>query len=116
MLATLIGCPHFLQDSLSDPQPYVLHTVHPLSIATLSFSLGYFVADLVLMTQTAKVPAMVTHHVGGVIALLTTLVSGHCHLYGLILLSTEITTPCICLRWYVPPLLCSVCNARFCML
>lgn len=39
------------------------------------------------------------HHCGGAAALLATLASGQCHLYGLLLLSTEVTTPFICMRW-----------------
>jgi hypothetical protein len=79
----------------------VLDVVTPLSVATMSYSLGYFLADLVVMLCTRVCTPMLLHHVGGILALMTALTTSKCHFYGLLLLSTEITTPFICLRWYM---------------
>lgn len=81
--------------------PYdVLSATSTFSHTTFCFSIGYFVADMVLMKLTDLIsPPMILHHVVGVGSLATALGSGRCHLYGLLLLSTEVTTPFICMRW-----------------
>lgn len=62
--------------------------------------MGYFLADMILMKMTNLVSKpMLVHHAAGVGSLVAALWSGQCHLYGLLLLSTEITTPFICMRW-----------------
>jgi hypothetical protein len=100
--ATLGHCPDFIETHISVPgQSSILHAVSPLSIASMSFSLGYFIADLLIMQCTIRNTAMLVHHIGGLVALLATLTSGLCHFYGLLLLSTELTTPFICFRWYM---------------
>ena len=81
--------------------PTVLYAVTPLSTATLCFSLGYFLADITIMLCTVSQAPMLAHHLGGLAALLATLTTGECHFYGLLLLSTEVTTPFICARWYL---------------
>jgi TLC domain len=99
--ATLASSPDFPLALYPPPgAPFVLHATTPLSVATMYFSFGYFLADIVLMNQTVRQPAMVGHHIGGVVALLATMASGTCHFYGLLLLSTEATTTFICFRWH----------------
>lgn len=78
----------------------VLSATSTFSQTTFCFSIGYFVADMVLMKLTDLVlPPMILHHAVGVGSLAAALGSGQCHLYGLLLLSTEVTTPFICMRW-----------------
>ena len=78
----------------------VLSATSPFSKTTFCFSIGYFLADVLLMKMTKLVsPPMMVHHAAGVGSLAAALLSGQCHLYGLLLLSTEVTTPFICMRW-----------------
>ena len=84
----------------------VLHAVTDLSSATFAFSLGYFIADslMMLLVHTQTLGVMLVHHIAGAVALLSVLHTSQCHLYGLILLSTEMTTPFINLRWMLDKL------------
>lgn len=78
----------------------VLSATSVFSHITFCFSIGYFLADIMLMKLTkSALPPMILHHVVGVGSLVVALASGQCHLYGLLLLSTEVTTPFICMRW-----------------
>jgi hypothetical protein len=69
------------------------------STSTFWFSIGYFIADMALMALYLPNTVMMVHHMAGTISLLGALHSGCCHFYGLLMLSTEVTTPLICLRW-----------------
>lgn len=97
--ATLICCPQFVHDDALPSSKGVLHATSLLSISTFWYSLGYFFADTAIMLSTQGFSLMLIHHIGGIIALAGTMLSTKCHLYGLLLLSTEMTTPFINVRW-----------------
>lgn len=77
----------------------VLLASNVYSMSTFWFSIGYFVADMAMMTLYLPNVVMMIHHMAGSISLFGALASGCCHFYGLLMLSTEVTTPLICLRW-----------------
>lgn len=103
VMAALVACPDFAAAGahLGRPHAATLTAATGLSTATFALSLGYFVADTLLMwcLHTQAPGVMLAHHVAGAAALVTVLVNAQCHFYGLLLLSTEMTTPFINSRW-----------------
>lgn len=77
----------------------VLLATNVYSASTFMFSIGYFLSDVVMMLTVLPNSAMMVHHISGLVSLVGALITGCCHFYGLLLLSTEVTTPLICLRW-----------------
>ena len=77
----------------------VLLATNVYSSSTFMFSIGYFLADTFMMLTVLPNSAMMVHHLSAGISLVGSLITGCCHFYGLLLLSTEVTTPLICLRW-----------------
>lgn len=77
----------------------VLLATNVYSASAFMFSIGYFLADMFMMLTVQPNNVMMVHHLSGCICLIGSLITGCCHFYGLLLLSTEVTTPLICLRW-----------------
>lgn len=101
---TTIGYTFLLTNSFGDPSnpsPYVFQT-STISITALSISLGYFITDsamLILYYPAFGTGVMALHHVAALASVLASLYYQQGHAYTLLLLSTEITTPFINLRW-----------------
>ncbi|KAG5567129.1 hypothetical protein RHGRI_002634 [Rhododendron griersonianum] len=75
-----------------------------LSDTTLGISLGYFLSDLAMIVW--QFPALgglefVLHHGLSIGSIFVPLVTGHAHVYVLMVLFTESTTPFVNLRWYL---------------
>lgn len=96
--------------------PVTTTTATSGSVLVLSASLGYFVADFLLLlaneaTTCGRTPStkksstiMKVHHVVSIGALSAALVTGAGHLNILMVLLTEATTPCVALRWILDKL------------
>lgn len=89
-------------DAATNAQVPFLYRVSDASNLALGFSLGYFVVDMALMFiyyPSMGGPEMVVHHIASLASVLRALLGQYAHLYTLAMLSTEITTPSINLRW-----------------
>lgn len=72
--------------------------------AAVGMSLGYFVHDAVVLTSNWRQMgslAMVMHHAVAAVSLVAALSSRQGHMYTLLLLATEMTTPFINARWHL---------------
>lgn len=75
-----------------------------LSESLFGISIGYFLSDLAMILWTY--PALggveyLLHHGLSLIAIVLSLISGQVHIYILMVLFSEITTPFVNLRWYL---------------
>ncbi|KAK9814277.1 hypothetical protein WJX72_003292 [[Myrmecia] bisecta] len=73
-----------------------------LTQAALGTSLGYFIMDLYIVAvhyPEMGGPEMLLHHTAALLSVLASACYGQAHLYTLILLGTEVTTPFINMRW-----------------
>lgn len=80
--------------------PLKRHT--PLSSAALGWSLGYFTLDIALVCwyfPTMGGPEMLIHHIAAFISVGLASYTKQAHMYTLLLLSTEMTTPFVNARW-----------------
>lgn len=87
-------------------QPILLRCT-PVSQAALGVSLGYFVLDISLMVKHYPWmggPEMLAHHIAAFASVYTSLSLGQAHIYTLIMLATEVTTPFVNARWILDKL------------
>lgn len=92
------------KSSVSEPwkdAPLKRHT--QISSAALGLSVGYFILDIALIVRHFPWmggPEMLTHHIAAFLSVALASFTGQAHLYTLLLLSTELTTPFVNARWY----------------
>lgn len=106
LAAYLILCKDVFSDNTSIPElwkdpPLKRHT--QVSNAALGLSVGYFVLDIGLIVRHFPWmggPEMLTHHIAAFLSVALASFTGQAHLYTLLLLSTELTTPFVNARWF----------------
>eukprot|EP00884_Botryococcus_braunii_P010620 jgi/Botrbrau1/1955/Bobra.0005s0046.1 len=87
-------------------EPLVLRTSWWTN-AALGVSLGYFVVDMCVVVWNVPLlggPEMVVHHTAALLSAFTAAYLGQGHMYALLLLFTECTTPFLNVRWYLDKL------------
>lgn len=70
----------------------------------LAMSIGYFLSDLVMIIYaypTLGGLEYVLHHGLSMLAIIQSLICGQAQFYNFVVLFSEITTPCVNLRWYL---------------
>ncbi|KAL3143270.1 hypothetical protein ABBQ38_002115 [Trebouxia sp. C0009 RCD-2024] len=91
------------KSSISEPwkdPPLKRHT--QVSSAALGLSVGYFMLDITLIIRHFPWmggPEMLIHHIAAFMSVALASFTGQAHLYTLLLLSTELTTPFVNARW-----------------
>lgn len=99
-LQLLLWSDLFSEPASSTP---VVQRVNDLSYTTLGISLGYFMTDALMMFKHPSIgnTEMYVHHAVGVVSLIVAMQLHQAHVYVLLLLMSEMTTPCVNLRWYL---------------
>jgi len=79
----------------------LLYRSSPLSTATLNFSVGYFLSDIIMFMFYFPhgTLAMNIHHVCALTSVTISGFTGLGHVYVLMVMSTEVTTPLVNARW-----------------
>ncbi|XP_031500824.1 uncharacterized protein LOC116264635 isoform X2 [Nymphaea colorata] len=75
-----------------------------LSVSALGVSVGYFISDLgMIIWSYPSLGGMeyVVHHLLSVVSVAYSMSSGEGQIYTLMVLISEMTTPCVNLRWYL---------------
>ncbi|ONK61721.1 uncharacterized protein A4U43_C08F32870 [Asparagus officinalis] len=95
-----------LSDTFKDENPggLVVNRKSILSDAMFGISLGYFLTDMAMILW--LFPSLggkeyILHHGISMYSILMSLISGQAHIYILMVLFSEITTPFVNLRWYL---------------
>ncbi|XP_031505155.1 uncharacterized protein LOC116267526 isoform X1 [Nymphaea colorata] len=94
----------FLSDVFSDSDGPITFKSSSLSTFALGISVGYFISDLGMIAW--SYPSLggleyIVHHLLSVVAVAYSMLSGEGQVYTFMVLISEITTPCVNMRWFL---------------